>query len=314
VYIKSKSNTYNKMFPLIAILVVLLLFLSSVTLILFFIGPTILLQPRRRHPQFYQKLNHPIKPSDLGLSSEEISFATQDGIKLNGWLIKHNENSKGTIVYLHGVGDSKIAGLPFAKFFYDNGYNIFLYDSRRHGESEGTYCTYGFYEKKDLTDAINYLESRKDLHSGKIGVFGTSMGAAVALQTAAIDKRISAVAAENSFEALRTIFDDYQKRIIKIPFHYLRNIVIIRSEINAKFKAREVSPLKSVDDIKVPVLFVYGTNDIHINYKKSIMLYECAGKQKEIYPIEHADHNNCWDVGGEKYHAKLLEFFGRSLL
>jgi len=301
------------MFLLIALIVVLLLFLSSITLILFFIGPTILLQPRRRHPQFYQKLSHPIKPSDLGLIYDKMNIVTRDGIKLNSWLIKRKENSKGTIVYLHGVGDCKITGLPFAKFFYDNGYNIFLYDSRRHGESEGTYCTYGFYEKNDLTDAINYLELRKDLHLGKIGIFGTSMGAAVALQTAAIDKRISAVAAENSFAALRTIFDDYQKRIIKIPFHYLRNIVIIRSEINAKFKAREVSPLKSVDDIKVPILFVYGTNDIHINHKKSVMLYESAGNQKEIYPIENADHNNCWDVGGEKYHSKLLEFFGRCL-
>lgn len=301
------------MFLLIALLVVLFLFLSSVTLILFFIGPTILLQPRRRHPKFYQKLSHPIKPSDLGLIYEEINLVTRDGIKLDSWLIKRGGDSKGTIIYLHGVGDCKITGLPFAKFFYDNGYNIFLYDSRRHGESEGTYCTYGFYEKQDLTDAINYLESRKDLHLGKIGIFGTSMGAAVALQSAAIDKRISAVAAENSFAALRTIFDDYQKRIIKIPFHYLRNIVIIRSEINAKFKAREVSPLKSVEDIKVPALFVYGTNDIHINYKNSVILYETTGEQKEIYPIENADHNNCWDVGGEKYHSKLLEFFGRYL-
>jgi fermentation-respiration switch protein FrsA (DUF1100 family) len=164
-----------------------------------------------------------------------------------------------------------------------------------------------------LADAINYLESRKDLYLGKIGVFGTSMGAAVALQTAAIDKRIRAVTAENSFAALRTIFDDYQKRIIKIPFHYLRNIVIIRSEINAKFKAREVSPLKSVEDIKVPLLFVYGTKDIHINYKNSIMLYEATGNRREIYPIENADHNNCWDVGGEKYHRKLLEFFDKCL-
>lgn len=298
---------------IIALIVILFLFLTSVTLVLLFIGPTILLQPRRRHPIFYQKLNHPITPKDIGLNFEEIIFDTRDYIKLHGWLVKCGNESRGTIIYLHGVGDCKITGLPFTKLFHDNGYNVFLYDLRRHGESGGDYCTYGFNEKYDLTDVINYLFSRKDLHLGKIGVFGTSMGAAVAIQTAAIDERISAVVAENSFATLRSIFDDYQKRIVKIPFHYLRNIVIIRSERIAKFKAREVSPLKSVTEINIPVLFVYGMQDKHINYKNSIALYENAGKQKEIYVIEHAEHNDMWDIGGKNYHNKLLEYFGKYL-
>ncbi len=302
-----------EMFLLIALIVILFLFLSSVTLVLLFIGPTILLQPRRRHPLFYQKLNHPITPKDLELKFEEISVVTRDGVKLHSWLVKRENECKGTAIYLHGVGDSKIAGLPFTKFFHENGYNVFLYDLRRHGESGGNYCTYGFNEKYDLMDVINYLSSRKDLHLGKIGVFGTSMGAAVAIQTAAIDKRISAVAAENSFATLRSIFDDYQKRIVKIPFHYLRNIVIIRSERIAKFKAREVSPLKSVTEINIPVLFAYGKQDKHINYKNSITLHENAGTQKEICVIEHAEHNDMWDVGGKNYRNKLLEFFGKYL-
>lgn len=298
---------------IIALIVILFLFLTSVTLVLLFIGPTILLQPRRRHPLFYQKLNHPITPKDLGLNFEEIIVGTRDGVKLHSWLVKCDYECRGTVIYLHGVGDCKITGLPFTKLFHDNGYNVFLYDLRRHGESGGNYCTYGFNEKYDLTDVINYLVSRKDLHLGKIGVFGTSMGAAVAIQTAAIDTRISAVVAENSFATLRSIFDDYQKRIVKIPFHYLRNIVIIRSERIAKFKAREVSPLISVTEINIPVLFVYGMQDKHINYKNSIALYQNASKQKEIYVIEHAEHNDMWDIGGENYHNKLLEFIGKYL-
>jgi hypothetical protein len=285
----------------------------SVSLILLFIGPTILLQPRRRHPLFYQKLKHPITPKDLGLNFEEIIVDTRDRVKLHSWLVKCNKDCRGTVIYLHGVGDCKITGLPFTKLFHDNGYNVFLYDSRRHGESGGNYCTYGFREKHDLTDVINFLFTRKDLHLEIIGVFGTSMGASVAIQAAAIDRRISAVVAENSFATLRSIFDDYQKRIVKIPFHYLRNIVISRSERIAKFKAREVSPLKSVAGINIPVLFVYGMQDKHINYKNSIMLYENAGKQKERYVIEHAEHNDMWDVGGENYHNKLLEFFRENL-
>ncbi|MDI6780260.1 MAG: alpha/beta fold hydrolase [Bacteroidota bacterium] len=298
---------------LLAIIITLVVFLLIVTLILLIIGPTILLQPRRRYPDFYQKINHPVTPKDLGLQYEEIEVITSDGIKLNSWLIKSDSRPKGTIIFLHGVGDCKIAGLPFVKFFWENGFNIFLYDSRRHGLSGGTFCTYGYYEKFDLISVLEYVESRKDIKLGNIGVFGTSMGAAIAIQAARIDKRIKAVVSENSFATLRSIFDDYQKRIIKIPFHYLRNIVIKRSEIMARFKARDVSPLQLVAGIHIPILFVYSPKDKHINYTNSIKLYENTDDPKELFPIENAKHNDAWEVGGKVYHEKLLDFFNKNL-
>lgn len=297
----------------LAILTAVLVFLVSVTLVIFIIGPTILLQPKRRTKDFYLALHHPITPSDLGLHYEEINVITRDGLRLNGWLVKTGAKAKGTILFLHGVGDCKIAGIPYAKLFYDTGFNTFLYDSRRHGESEGHYCTYGYYEKHDVISVVDYLYTRGDIHLGKIGVFGTSMGAAVAIQAAAMDKRIAAIVAENSFATLRTIFDDYQKRIIKLPFHYLRNIVIKRSELMAKFKANDVSPLDAVRHIHLPLLFVYCTNDRHIHPRYSTLLYNNTDEPKELYAIEGASHNDAWQVGGEQYHQKLVAFFKKNL-
>ena len=291
----------------------LLAFLISVTVVLFFIGPTMLLQPRRRMEEFYRKLHLPTNPNELGLEYEEIIVHTTDGLRLNSWLVKSAQPAIGTIIYLHGVADCKIDGIRFAKLMHDNRFNVFLLDSRRHGQSEGTYCTYGYYEKHDVIRAIDYLTSRTDITPGKIGIFGTSMGAAVAIQSAALDKRITAVVSENSFAALRKIFDDYQMRMIKLPFHYLRNIVIIHSELRAKFKASDVSPFESVKNVRVPILFVYGTVDPLIKHQYSIQLFEQANQPKEIFPIEGAAHNNTWDTGGEPYHQKLLGFFQRNL-
>jgi uncharacterized protein len=301
------------MILLIALAAALAVFLISATVIIFIIGPTLLLQPRRRTAEFYRKAGLPTEPTELDIEFEEINIHTHDGFRLNSWLIKSKQPAKGTIIYLHGVADCKIDGLRFAKLMHDNHYNIFLHDSRRHGQSEGTHCTYGYHEKNDVTTIINYLVSRTDISLGKIGLFGTSMGAAVAIQSAAIDKRIVAIVSENSFAALRKIFDDYQKRIIKLPFHYLRNIVIIHSELRAKFKARDVSPLESVKNIHIPILFVYGTVDPLINYQYSIQLFEKANGPKELYPIEGAAHNNTWDIGGEKYRNRLLDFYRRNL-
>jgi hypothetical protein len=139
------------------------------------------------------------------------------------------------------------------------------------------------------------------------------MGAAVAIQAAAIDKRIAAVCAENSFLTLRKIFDDYQKRMIKLPFHYLRNLVIIHSELRAKFRASDVSPLEAVRNISIPLLIIYGTGDHLIRHEYSIQLYEAANEPKALLPVPGAAHNNIWDIAGKEYERQLLWFFTKAL-
>jgi pimeloyl-ACP methyl ester carboxylesterase len=290
-----------------------LLFLASATIILLITGPTLLLKPRRRTADFYRALGRPTTPAEAGLACEELDVEVEPGVRLSCWLIRAGSTAKGTVIYLHGVSDCKIDGLPLARLLHDGGYNVFLYDARRHGESGGMYCTYGYYEKFDVVRIIDALSSRNDFSPGPIGAFGTSMGAAVAIQAAAIDERICAVIAENSFATLRSIFDDYQRRMIKLPFHYLRNIVIVRSERIAKFKASDVSPLESVRTLRVPVLFIYGKDDRLIKHEYSLMLYENAPPKKEIFPVEHASHNDAWQVAGPAYERKLLDFFGRTL-
>lgn len=297
----------------LAICGLLFLFLLSITLILLIIGPTLLLKPRRRTAGFYQSLGLPVTPAELRLPYEEINVMAAEGIKLNSWLIKSTQPARGTIVYLHGVADCKIDGIRLAKLLHDKHFNVMLYDARSHGESDGAFCTYGYFEKYDVLKIIDYLQTRTDVSIGKIGIFGTSMGAAVALQAAAIDRRITAVVAENSFSTLRSIFDDYQKRMVRLPFHYLRNIVIKRSELMAKFKANDVSPLESVKQLHIPILYIYGTDDHLINCQYTLNLYEQTPGMKEIFPIRGAKHNDTWKVAGVLYETRLLNFFEKYL-
>jgi fermentation-respiration switch protein FrsA (DUF1100 family) len=298
---------------LLALVISFVLFLVFTSVLIFFIGPVMLLQPHRRTREYYGKYTTILHPSDLQLPCEELILRTAEGISLSCWLIKAANRARGTVIYLHGVSECRIVGLPMAKKFYERGYNVFLYDSRRHGDSEGTYCTYGFYEKHDTSTIINYLFSRGDLNIGRIGLFGASMGAAVAIQVAAIDKRVVAIVAESGFATLRTIFDDYQKRMIKLPWHYLRNIVIKRSEQLAHFRANSVSPLDSVKDVHVPIFILHGTADNLIKYTYSEMLYQNANEPKELWLIPGAKHNDMAEVGGESYARRILEFFEKHL-
>jgi hypothetical protein len=200
-----------------------------------------------------------------------------------------------------------------AEVLVRRGFTVFLYDARRHGESGGTYCTYGFYEKHDPTTILNYLFARPDIQVGRVGLFGASMGAAVAIQAAALDDRITAVVAESGFATLRSVFDDYQKRMIKLPWHYLRNIVIKRSELMAHFKASAVSPLEAVRQIRIPLLLVHGTADDRIRSAYTERVYENASPPKELWLIQGARHDNMWEMGGEQYLHRVAAFFEKHL-
>jgi hypothetical protein len=298
---------------LLNLLIISILFLINATLVLLVAGPIILLKPIRRKKDWYARFTTILQPRDAGLPQEDVSVQTFDGLALSCWFVPHHDRAKGTIVFLHGVGDCKVGGVPFARFLHQNGFNVFLYDSRQHGESEGNYCTYGFYEKYDLSAVLSTVESRSDIPVGRIGVFGSSMGAAVAIQGAALDRRISAVVAEGSFASLKTIFVDYQKRIIKLPWHFLRNVALVQSQRMANFKARLVAPIEDIRRVHVPILIVHGIKDSFIKSDYSRQLFDAANEPKELYLVEGADHNDVLEVGGSAYEQKVCDFFERHL-
>lgn len=293
---------------LLLILVLTLLgFLLTVSALVFVIGPIMVLNPRRRGEEFYRERGLPTSPAQLRLPYEYFHFLASDGIsRLSAWFIPA-PNARATVICLHGVGDNKMSGLLLAKVLHDHGFNVLMYDSRAHGESGGRYCTYGYHEKHDVQIAI--YEVQKKFTTGKIGLFGTSMGAAVALQAAGIEPRIAAVAAEASFATLREITVDYQKRLMRLPWHFLRNISMKRSEAIAHFRHREVSPLEAVKNIRVPVLFIHGMNDTFIKHEYSEQMYAAAHEPKELWLVDGANHNNVHETGGAAYEERIVRFF-----
>ncbi|MDE3058041.1 MAG: alpha/beta hydrolase [Bacteroidota bacterium] len=294
---------------LLILFIAAVLFLVTTSLVLLVIGPVMLLNPHRRGKEYYAACSQPLSPADLKLQFSDFWFQSTGTAQLHAWYIPANETARGTILYLHGVGDNKIGGLPLAKVFHRHGFNVMLYDSRAHGMSEGKYCTYGYYERHDVKKAIDVLLERHDTHSQTIGVFGTSMGAAIAVQAAAIEARIAAVVAEGCFTNLRTITVDYQKRLIRLPWHFLRNLVMKRSEFLADFDHHEVSPLQSVKNIHVPILFIHGKNDTFIRYQYSEELYAAANQPKELYLIENASHTDIHQVARQEYEERVVRFF-----
>jgi pimeloyl-ACP methyl ester carboxylesterase len=161
------------------------------------------------------------------------------------------------------------------------GFDVVAYDSRAHGESGGDACTYGFYEKQDLARALDHLPR------GPIVVMGTSMGAAVALQAAAEDRRISAVVSIAAFSDLRTA------ALERAPFvasHHNLDDAFALAEAGGRFKVDEVSPVAAAPHITAPVLLVHGDQDKETSYAHALRIFAALPEPKRLITIAGGGH------------------------
>ena len=229
-----------------------------------------LLYPARREPL-------PPRPA----ACDEREFAG-DGVRLQGWHCRAEGPRRGTVVYLHGTADNRGGAVGVIRRFNAAGFDVVAYDSRRHGASQGEVCTYGYFEKVDLRRVIDTL------NPGPVVLFGTSLGAAVALQEAAGDPRVTAVVAVEVFSDLRTI------AVERAPW-FLPGSTIDKAfriaEVRGGFEVDEVSPVRAAAAIRIPVLLIHGAEDRDTPPAHSRRVLAALGGPKRLILVERAGHN-----------------------
>ena len=215
---------------------------------------------------------------------------TFDGVdvKLRGWEC-HTATAprRGTIVYLHGIADNRASAIGVIAKFLPLGFDVTAYDSRGHGVSDGDRCTYGFYEKRDVQRVIDQLGV------DDVILIGHSLGAAIALQAAAIEPRVSGVIAASTFSDLRTIATE---RAFYFPQWSLAP-AFARAEYDGAFVVDEVSPVKAAAQIAVPVLLIHGSNDRDTPPAHSERVLAALRGPKQLVMVSGAAHNDVLNAG-----------------
>lgn len=135
-------------------------------------------------------------PADLGLTFEEATLRTSDGVDLAAWWVPSDNGA--AVAVLHGAGSTRTDVLEQAAVLAERGYGVLLVDARGHGESEGRGMDLGWYGERDAKAAVDFLVARADLDPGRVGLLGLSMGGEEAIGAAGVDPRVAAVVAEGA--------------------------------------------------------------------------------------------------------------------
>lgn len=247
-------------------------------------------------------------PENYGLNGQEISVKTKEGLTLKGWFFTTNQDTaKATVIILHGISTCKETQFGRAKILTDNGFNAMPLDLRAHGESGGDYCTFGFYEKYDIQTAV---DSALHMAGKPVGVWGASLGGAIALQAMGLDERISFGIVESTFDEFEKVALEYGADLMfGIRSEALTGRVLRKSGDIAHFDPKDVKPVAAAAKIDRPMLFLHGDQDDKIPIGFNRRNFEAVqSPEKQWITVPGGGHSNLWRVAGKDLERQVLAF------
>ncbi|NCN08901.1 MAG: prolyl oligopeptidase family serine peptidase [Leptospira sp.] len=242
---------------------------------------------------------------------EPEDFSFQNGpITLKAWYFKNPKPKNCGVLLLHGFTRTRWSMLKYTPLFWKRGCDLFAFDHRKHGESDGQYGTFGFYEKFDLENGIDSFSDISKIPEDRIGVLGESYGASTAIQTMGLGKKIAFIIADSPYSDMDSIIIKKGVDLYGPAVQIFAPLALLIAGNRADFDVEDVSPAKYAKTLAVPILLVHSKTDAYTPYQHSEKIYEeIQIPEKKIALTDwDAAHAKSIDKNFDKYEAIVNEF------
>lgn len=248
-------------------------------------------------------------------AAEDIYVTAEDGLKLHAFLITNKEkNSNGnfTMVF-HGYTSEAKHMAYSAKHFYDLGYSILLPDARSHGTSEGRFISMGWLERRDNLLWID--EILKINENAKIFLYGISMGGSTVVNTAGeeLPEQVVLAIEDCGYSSVWDEFSHQMKSMFRLPSFPLLNLAAVIAEMKAGFDFLEADSVAQAAKIKIPTLFIHGSEDTFVPFEMLDKLYNGATCEKEKLVVEGAGHAMSSSADPDLYWSTVDSFIEKHI-
>ena len=247
------------------------------------------------HFIFYPRAEVVTTPESFGTAFEEVDIpvasATGKTATLDGWWIPAAPGAKA-LLYLHGNGDNIGANAEHAVRLHSLGLSVLTFDYRGYGRSTGGFPA----EAKvyaDAETAWKYLVEQRGFRPDQVFIYGHSLGGAVAIELGTHHPGAAGLIVESSI----TSIVDMGRRV---PMFRLLPLELL---VRERFQS-----ISKVGSLKMPALFLHGTNDQTVPYQMSQQLYAAAPERKQLVLIPGGHHADCAAVGGALYMDTVRAF------
>lgn len=237
---------------------------------------------------------------------KEVSITSIDGLKLVGEFIDFGK--KETAIILSGRCECLWYGYYYALPYQKAGYNILVIDSRGHGNSEGKYSSAGILEGKDVSLWMKllheiYKQEGFVLHcicvGGSTGLF--------AAKTPIGQKFVKKIVFDGAYISFK---ESYKRHYIAkghalFPVYYeiwfwFKHYTRVSAKISA--------PIKMINDVNVPILFIHSKEDIFSLPEKAQTLFDTYKGEKYIKWFDKGAHSHVRINNMKEYDENIIEF------
>ncbi|MFT4515733.1 MAG: fermentation-respiration switch protein FrsA (DUF1100 family) [Planctomycetota bacterium] len=244
---------------------------------------------------FYHPDAYPYRTLDSIPGAEESTFASRDGTKLHAWFLPVSSKPKGTVVYFHGNAQNLTSHISFVDWLPAEGFQVFAFDYRGYGKSEGCASRQGLHE--DSIAALEYVSKRADVDANRLVVLAQSLGGACA--TAALGEtgiKVRGLALDSTFAHYISMGNEVLGgTFLTYPLAWL-------------LLSNSHSPADVIANIApTPILCFHSPEDPVVPISQGRALHAAAGDPKAFLEVPVRGHPVATTSRAAR--ARLLQFF-----
>ncbi len=174
-----------------------------------------------------------------------------------------NSRDRQTVILVHGLGGNRYSNYPLAELFLEEGYNVITYDQRSSNENTAKYTTFGYWEKYDLLDWVNYVLEQAP--GQEVGIWGASYGGAtagLALGYDGMDDKVDFLILDSPVSSMEWMVEQEMINMdVGIPVSYMTWCGNLVNKLKLGFTYQDADVAKAMKEVKTPVLIINSKRD-----------------------------------------------------
>jgi pimeloyl-ACP methyl ester carboxylesterase len=271
---------------------------------------TLIAQPPWRRPD---PAAHAQAIEALRAAADASAFEvrTNDGLTLRGLHLPARPGNDRFVVMLHGYGGNLLEYREQHAFWRDLGFDVFVYDQRGSGASDGDALSAGLLESADLAAVMAHALAAMPAVV-QAGVYGRSGGGATAVMYAGQGGRADFVVVDCAFsdfpaQLLDRLRSEYG--VLPAPLHgpmLATTLAWVRARFDIDLD--QAVPLRAAPGIRMPALFVTTAGDSYINPQMTRELYAAVRSPKRLRVFPTGGHGAAMHEHAAAYRDEVARF------
>ena len=244
-----------------------------------------------------------ITPAQYGMTYEEISIPTEDGLTLKGWFFKATDVNSYKIIIVSDDGEGNMSdNIEIVSNLISLGYNVITYDYRGYGKSSDFEINKNFFIyaqfQKDIEAVLSYVKKYQS-KMRNVNLYGLGIGAGLSLSVGANHTEVSKIIADSpysTFEEMKTIIKTVNNTVALFPLGYNKTYLEPTYALEAK------------GGTLAGILFIAGEYETIFTPKIAKKLSNIRGSISSTYIVKGAMAATTFTTNKPKYFEEIKNF------